>query len=402
LETAGGLLVADINADVCARCGLCLKVCPGTGIDTNRYSIQENGFFCGPILEAYSCQATDSDLLKESQSGGLVSALLIHLLNRGWIDAALLTKMPDNGSLRPEVFVAHTAKEILEARGSKYCPAALNAILTQLKDKKAVCVVGLGCHMHGLIKACDVLPWLRPIIKLKVGLFCNRTMSYRAIDYLVNKASMRMEEVKTITYKSKKFSGWPGDVVITAQNGEESVIERSVLGKIWTAFTPFRCLLCHEKWNTMSDIAVGDAWGLPYNKAGLSVALARTESGQSALLSAQKADVIHADSIPVGKVLRQPQFAGRIYEWKHFTAYAKINNQATPCFGSIIDGTLDPLSRVPWSLARRYKISIRLASDRSISRCLRRIRRYMIYTDLFNKLRHYRQLIKRRFFNNHD
>ena len=62
---------------------------------------QEEDPFKGQILSAYCGKAVDVGVLKNGQSGGIATALLSHLLDSGLIDNALITQMPQDGSLRP-------------------------------------------------------------------------------------------------------------------------------------------------------------------------------------------------------------------------------------------------------------------------------------------------------------
>lgn len=385
-ETPGGLLVARVNEALCNQCGLCRKACPGLGIDMARFLPSGADPFRGPVLEACSVQATDPELLRGAQSGGLVSALLLHLLDSGEIDGALLTRMPADGRLRPEVFVADSPEGVLSARGSKYCPVALNAALGLLKPRRSVAVVGLGCHVHGLYKAMDALPWLRDRVRLTIGLFCNRTLSYRAIDYLVQDAHMGDDGVRVLLYKSKKPAGWPGDVLVVGASGREYVIPRSRLGMIWAAFTPSRCLLCLDKHNALCDLAVGDAWGLPPDPRGLSVALLRTERGRQALNSAAAARGLEISSIPPEVVLARSNTIQRWEEWATFMQLAHVRGNPAPSFG--LDESQAPSVQpaVKASGPHRLRLSEALRHDSSAAACLRRVRRYLLLQRLKQRL----------------
>lgn len=376
-ETPGGLLIAKVAEDSCTECGLCRKVCPGLGIDVSRFLPRGADPFRGPVLESRSAQATDPELLRGAQSGGLVSALLLHLLDSGKIDCALLTRMPADGRLRPEVFLAESPDEVLSARGSKYCPVALNAFLKELKDRRAVAVVGLGCHMHGLHKATDVWPWLRDRVKLTIGLFCDRTLSYRAIEFLAREARIAFDDLQQCYYKSKKPAGWPGEVLLVDRDGRECVMPRSCLGRIWPAFTPFPCMFCFEKLNVLSDIAVGDAWGLSADPAGLSVALIRTERGREALESASAAGVLRTREISPSVIMDRRSLSRRFAEWEGSMRWAHARGKPVPKFGCDDAG----LPRAPGNairkVARQIRLSKALSHDSSPEASIARVRRHL-------------------------
>jgi len=379
-ETPGGLLVADVDQDSCTRCGCCVTVCPGTGIDMRRFGLGDADPFRGPVLQACSCQATDRDLLSRAQSGGLVSALLLHLLDSGAVDGAVLTRMSADGCLRPEVFVADSAEGVLSARGSQYCPVPLNASLGQLKDRRAVAFVGLACHVHGLYKVMDVWPWVRSRVKLTIGLFCDRPMSYRAIGFLGHEAGMEPGDVQMLYYRSKKPAGWPGEVLVVGDDGRECVLPRKCLARIWGPFTPPRCWLCPEKYNVLCDLSVGDAWGLPRDPAGLSVALVRTDRGRQALHSASAAAALRTSVISSDVVLDRASTRRRRNEWAACMALARKRRRAVPCFG--FDEPRAVTMRQMASAARHLKLSDALTHDVSSDASLRRVRRHLVFSSV--------------------
>lgn len=62
-------------------------------------------------------------------------------------------------------------------------------------------------------------------------------------------------------------------------------------------FTPPCCRLCFDKMNVLSDVAVGDAWGVNEGKEGFSVLLACTASGLALLGAAQKSGYLTLEAI---------------------------------------------------------------------------------------------------------
>ena len=101
--------------------------------------------FSGTALQTYVGKATDGDLYANSQSGGIVSALLSHALQAGKIGGAVTTVMVAGNPPRAKAMLAKSFEEIRQAQKSKYCPVPLLSIMGEIEEfEKPVAVVGVG------------------------------------------------------------------------------------------------------------------------------------------------------------------------------------------------------------------------------------------------------------------
>lgn len=384
-ETHSGLLVAAVDAEKCNLCGVCMKVCPGWHLEAGLLE-KDIDPFKGRVVAAYCAQATKKDLLSGAQSGGVVTALLCHLIDSGQIDKAAVTQMPDDGSLRPQTVVTSDPNEIWKAHGSKYCPVAVNASLTSQAKAERLAVVGLGCHVHGLrniqaqhFKNC-------PNILLTIGLICEHTLLYGAIDYLIDKANVSRKDVAYFRFKSKRYGGWPGDVYIRTHNKTEYRVSQNyrVLSKV--AFTPARCRLCFDKLNVLSDLSCGDAWGVQEDKEGVSIILVRTQRGLYTVMSAEKAGLIRLDAIEPNSVFKGQAIEQRRRDWTAYTAAEKKARYPVPDFS--IDTRWQPgisdLSLRPYR--RQLKWARYLSCLDSPEQCLGAAKKHLFLLRLRNFL----------------
>jgi coenzyme F420 hydrogenase subunit beta len=280
-ETPSGLLTASIIDGRCTGCGKCRTVCPGAGIQLELPECVDP--LKGPVRGAYVGHASDDRLRFGGQSGGVVSALLLFLLDTKQADAAMVTAMPVDGTLRPQTVLARTREEILAARGSKYCPVAANAILGDAACDDRIVAVGLPCHMHGLRQLQRRQDALTPRMPYRIGLFCDRTLLYTCIDQMAHNAGLNAREIAGLQYRSKARSGWPGEVCFELRSGERRFFPSRLRTRLKDIFTPPRCRLCFDKTNVLCDLAVGDAWGIEESARGDSVIIVRNEQGASLL-----------------------------------------------------------------------------------------------------------------------
>ncbi len=219
-----------------------------------------------------------------------MTAILLNLLESNSIDAALVTAFPHDGSLRPKVLLARSREEILSARGSKYCPVALDAAFREVGIGQRVAVVGLPCHLHGLRRLEAAFPWIEASVRCRIGLFCDRTLLFSAIDLLAGDARLKMESLSGIDYRSAQRNGWPGEVCFITRSGQR--VFMSPPGRVhnvadWA--TPPRCRVCFDKTNVLADLSIGDPWGISQSREGESAVVVRTSEG-AAILEVAKAE----------------------------------------------------------------------------------------------------------------
>ncbi|MDR1758984.1 MAG: 4Fe-4S binding protein, partial [Fibrobacter sp.] len=158
-----GQFVPVINEATCTNkkgCHRCFDACPGIGISLNEIANEsfnapetKTNEKIGRYLECFTGFSTDYEIRYHSASGGMLSQFLIWLLDKKYIDGAVVTKFSQNGELLVESFIATTKEEILSAKSSKYAPVTLNHAIQEIKKRKGkFVIVGLPCHIHGFRK----------------------------------------------------------------------------------------------------------------------------------------------------------------------------------------------------------------------------------------------------------
>ena len=290
------IYVPMIDKNKCTQCGMCLNVCPGFSIDFvsmnhNFFLQQPSDLRIGNFINCYLGHSSDRSIRFNSTSGGIVTQILIYLLDRGLINGALVTRMSKNKPYEPEPFLAKTKEEIIEAATSKYCPVPVNKHLKQiLKEKGKYAVVGLPCHLHGIQKAEKILKDLKNKIYLRIGLVCSHTVNFNGTKFILKKKRIKKTDIKYMSYRG---NGWPGKMMIKMKDNSEIIIPYV---KNWNSywpifssffFTPIRCMMCPDITAEMSDISVGDAWlpELKHDKIGTSIIISRTKISENILNS---------------------------------------------------------------------------------------------------------------------
>ena len=218
--------------------------------------------YMGVIARAWMGHAGDEDVRSQAASGGVVSALLLHLLERGDIDAALVTKIDcSDGNIGCKVFLARSREEILEARTSKYVdvPVFREGVKLLEEFEGKVAVVALPCHTTLFRRLAERRPDLGRKIKYIVALLCGHSCRQYLLEKALEKQGVTPSEVTDFAFRR---GHWRGQMMGTCSDGSEFAFpfNRFSVYHNLNFFCLPRCLKCHDHTGYGSDFSVGDAW----------------------------------------------------------------------------------------------------------------------------------------------
>lgn len=280
--------------EACIECSLCFKSCPGHGFDyplaTHDIFQKEYknnsalGIYC-KILKGYS---TDNYISSRASSGGLLTAVILYLLQEKLIDGVIGIAIEGTNGYKPAIL--RSKAEIIDAMQSKYTLIPVNEAIKYIaKAKGKYVAVGLPCQIQGLRKAVSASPLLKDKIYCYLGLFCGFNMSHDATDYLVQKSKFKKDEIQSLEYRGR-FKGKTG-FRITTINGEKFFIEKHGYTILNILYSPVRCWKCYDFTNEFSDISFGDAWEMQQEgEGGYSRIITRTDLGESIINAMQTSE----------------------------------------------------------------------------------------------------------------
>lgn len=321
-ETVGGYLFPTIDTLKCINCGLCLRTCPGINLSSNILEQLPEDPFAGTCLGSHIGKAVDPQTLAEGQSGGVVTALLQCAFDQGIIDAALTVTMLFGNPPRPYTQLAESKKDLIRTQKSKYAPVPLLRALRKLHSSscRKVGIIGLPCHIQGLQNILNETTSFPNFHFLTIGLFCDRVMTTRAIDFLAQKSGCPNGQEYLLNFRDKSRGGYPGNVSFQTRDRWNAVLPASNRMEIKDLFTLARCRICFDKMNILSDIAVGDPWGIEdFDKTtGESVAVVRTERGNKLFQLACSQGYISMRKVPYNSILKGQHIPEKEKEWKAY------------------------------------------------------------------------------------
>ena len=271
------------RAEACVNCVLCAEVCPVLRppdndmtdfIELQEPSIDE-GY--GPYAYGLYARATDAEIQERSQDGGIVSAIILHQMEKGLLQGAILGDVYEDNRQVGRHKLARNRDDVLACAASRYTysPNTLAMQQAMQEDVGPLAVVGVPCQIDGVrlqqnssIRL-QVSQWYSKNITLTFGLFCSESFTNESIEKL---GEIIDEDPKTIENINIK-----GKVLVRLDNKEV----REVSLKKYREFARPACLYCRDYGAENADIGAGGI-GLD----GWTYTLIRTRRGHEAFQAA--------------------------------------------------------------------------------------------------------------------
>jgi len=310
-----------VQVDECLGCGLCTDICSGASAD---YQILGNSLFgdeyehrdpLGTAQAVYIGHAMEEKIRWQGASGGVVTQILMHLLESGRIQGALVIGPHSDDVSLGLGFVARSRDDLLVSSQSRYTTAPL---LTALKDisreKGEYAVVALPCQIYTLRKLQARSKAWRKRISLIIGLYCHYRLPHEVTREAGAILAPEGTELAAIKYRQKDKRGWPHNTVeMTFSDGSKW---RSPYGPAQTVslfghcYPRGRCLLCVDALAYFADLVVGDPWirastgdwkySVPGGWSGIIV---RSDAGVAFLQNCSEDGALKLQTIPPSEVI---------------------------------------------------------------------------------------------------
>jgi coenzyme F420 hydrogenase subunit beta len=246
--------------------------------------------------------ATDPALRFAGSSGGALSAILVHLLERGRVDAVVQTgsdpDLPHGNAPR----ISADRGGVLAAAGSRYAPSAPLADLPARLEEHRVsgrrfAFVGKPCDAAALRAWAAEDAEVAAAFPVILSFFCAGVPSHAGGRAVLAALGADPAETETFRYRG---NGWPGRAVARLKDGaERSMSYHDSWGGILSKHVQHRCKICADGTGAAADIVCADAWesdaaGYPlFDEApGVSLIVARTDLGAEIIGAARSAGAL--------------------------------------------------------------------------------------------------------------
>ncbi len=267
------------------------RVCPGIGLCHASPSQLGVRYITewGPVAEMMAGHAVDEEVRHKASSGGVLSALLIHLLESRKVDFVVHTRTSPTQPLVNETVFSTNRTEVLAGAGSRYAPAApVSALGKAIARPGRFAFVGKPCDVAALRKILKSHPALKLRVPYLLSFMCAGTPSIEGTYQILRQFNMPPETVANFRYRG---DGWPGLARAQAHDGRVKTMDyNTAWGHILNQHLQPRCKMCADGTGEFADIVCADAWygkdGYPdfAEAAGRSLVIARTHVGKALLL----------------------------------------------------------------------------------------------------------------------
>ena len=279
MELDEGQFLPKVDKETCIDCEKCVEICPGLDITIFEKDVEEK--ITGSYLEGYSAYTKNQDILKDSTSGGVITQLIIDLLEKGEYEGAFVLPFDMFKGEQARLRLAENEEEVRRASKSKYLPASVYNVVERVESEEEpnYIIVGTPCQLSGIKKFLDLKDIDRQRL-LFLGLFCDKTLNFNFLDYMGKNNSEEGEKIVHFDYRNKEKDGWPGHVKAEFDSGREKIIDRKERMRVKNFFQLERCLYCLDKLNRQADISFGDCYIDGKKNPGRSSIIIRTKKGR--------------------------------------------------------------------------------------------------------------------------
>ncbi len=280
-------------------------VCPGTRIDglpdrlVDKRTVVDPVW--GPWRRIVRAWAADPDVRHRGSTGGVLTALCVHLLESGQVDHVLHVRASSTEPTFGEPTLSSTPDEVLEAVGSRYGPTATLRHVTDALDLgRPLAFVGKPCDIAALRNWGRHDPRVDDLVRVWLTPVCGGFGTPDATRGFLDRVGIHPAELTALRYRGH---GCPGP---TRAETADRVEERHYLDfwgddeSQWTL--PWRCKVCPDGIGEAADLAASDTWpgGSPdrvtsETDPGTNAVVARTEVGRRLLAEAEAAGAIEVE-----------------------------------------------------------------------------------------------------------
>lgn len=312
-----------LKAGMCAGCGLCVKspsemridsagylrptqpvsqpaidwACPGCHVAHHNQEAPYDVTW-GPLLTSQTGYAIDPEVRRQGSSGGIITALLLHLLSTRTVDAVIQVGAALDDPIRNTTYIHSDPDAVLANSGSRYAPSAPLAVIQGLLGNgKVYAFVGKPCDVAALRATLQRQPKYKGQFPYLLSFMCAGVPSEHGTEAILEKMGAKREKVKSFRYRG---DGWPGLTKAISHNAQiYSMTYNESWGSILNQFLQPRCKVCADGIGEAADVVCADAWyesqnGYPSfeERDGRSLILVRTRAGQKLIDDAYDSSAI--------------------------------------------------------------------------------------------------------------
>ena len=301
MNKAGALRPMPADGFTVAEEKLILSACPGVSVmPRTDAAVANEDLVWGQYLYMCVAFAADADIRFRASTGGVLTALAVHLLRTQKIKFVLQTCADPDNPAHSRWVCASTVQEVVAAAGSRYQPVApLAGLYAALQCNESFAIVAKPCDLSALHLLSQQDARVNRLCVSRLAMVCGGQSRFgKTVDFLAA-AEIPEDSVSIMRYRGY---GNPGRTRAESRDGiayEKSYVEMWADEAGWQIDT--RCNFCADALGECADVAAADIWpgGTPTGEdAGFNGIVVRTQAGKQLVEAAVAAgDLIVGDSM---------------------------------------------------------------------------------------------------------
>ncbi|MBN1951988.1 MAG: Coenzyme F420 hydrogenase/dehydrogenase, beta subunit C-terminal domain [Bacteroidales bacterium] len=302
--------------------------------------------YTGPYERIGIGYSTDPAIRANGASGGIISQILIYLLEKKMIRGVVTLRMNPDKPWLNEPVIATTREEVLDAAQSKYCISSVNELLPAIASFDGdLAYIGLPPQVQSIRKLQAINDPAVTRIKYIFGPFYGNTLHFSSVRSLLR--TYHENDYTAIEKLYFRHGEWPGNMRIEMRGGRVIELKKFHANYLIPFHILKNSLYCTDLTNEFTDISGGDAWAPDYEERGMgySILFTRTKTGNDLLQKMVDEGYISFGEITENEAITMHSHG---YDLKKRGAFIRIRfrrltGRSVPDYGYALKGF--PLSR---------------------------------------------------------
>jgi len=362
---------------------LAWAVCSGRGVPYPELFAYLNrspsNWLTGPCRQVFIGFATDPAIRRRGASGGVISRVLIHLLESGQVEGAVVLRQGLPTPERAMPVIATNREEVLAAAQSVYAVTPMLTILPQMTAFPGrLAFVGLPEQVSSLrmLQAAGH-PAAQKVVFV-AGPYTGTNMYLGAVRAFLR--SQGVSDTVAITSLQWRAGEWPGYLQVETADGRVFQAKKFYYNYLIPFYISRNCQITPDFTNEATDLSVGDAWSPTLEQAGggHSVVLTRSSKAEAVLSELQDRGELTLEALAVEQALAMH---GHMLDFKKRGAFIRLEaqkqqGQPVPDYGYrpteiprsrrlvevVISGSFE-VGRQPWARWTVSKLPLKLVGS---------------------------------------
>ena len=312
---------------------LAWNVCPGKGIHYPALYRAHGGalpdnWLLGPFLAVRTGHSADPGIRRAGASGGVISHVLVYLLEHNLVDAAIVVRQGLPAPEKARATFARTRRDILDAAQSVYVPVSVLDLLREFLPGERYAMTCLPDQAAALRLLQHAGHPAARQVAFVLGPYTGTALYPAAIRcYLRSKRVARDDRITSLKWRAGE---WPGYLEVKTASGRLLWSKKAYYNFLIPFFITQACRQALDFTNEFCDLSVGDAWSPRFESlgGGHSVFATRSEAMEDVIRAMERDGLLNTEPADAVETLAMH---GHMLDFKKRCSY--IRNRLRRRFG---------------------------------------------------------------------